>query len=218
MRKGNVLLHLFFFLPYSPLIKENQFLFIEGKHTSYFPRIVLVYTIASGNCEKELLSFLKWIGLANKLCAPPTHVYSTHTYIAVAFPESKYNVFRNLVGIFKYWLFVAYAFGIDPFMLHSGEFLVVVPFNRNLKLLGMIVRKIMLISIITVHRTSTQGFKIFWNVIKMLNKWNIHFRMSKRMNINNLLWFNVFSYWFNDKNQEKYRQFSTTQETKVLKN
>lgn len=110
----------------------------------------------------------------------------------VAFSESKCNVLCNLVGIFTWWLFLnGCYFWIDSFMLHSGEFLVVIPFNRNLKITGYGCQKIISVLIIIVHRTYTQGLKHFWNVIKLLIKRNIHFHMSKWINISSFLCFHI---------------------------
>ena len=52
-------------------------------------------------------------------------------------------------------------------------------------------QKIISVSIIIVHRTYTQGLKHFWNVIKLLIKRNIHFHMSKWINISSFLCFHI---------------------------
>lgn len=108
-------------------------------------------------------------------------------------------------------------FWIDSFMLHSGEFLVVIPFNRNLKITGYGCQKIISVSIIIVHRTYTQGLKHFWNVIKLLIKRNIHFHMSKRINIRSFLCFPIDTMTGMKKNRSISLSLPT-HETKILKN
>lgn len=85
----------------------------------------------------------------------------------------------------------------------QGEFLVVIPFNRNLKITGYGCQKIIYVSIIIGHRTYIQGLKHFSNVIKLLIKRNIRFHMSKWINISSFFCFHIDTMTGMKKNRSK---------------